>query len=645
MRWVFEEDPLEIEGFNHEGITHYTDNRAGALFRECLQNSIDAAAGDEPVEVFIEKKQIPAAAFAGSDLAAHVDATADFVDNPSAAESLREAAKRLRAPRGDATCLLIRDRNTTGAPPNGPKSPWVALTKGGGLSVKADDKAMGSFGIGKNAPFAHTPFRTVLYMTCWQKDGKQPATAMTGRSILTTHEINRNGQIITYGAKGHLVRKGAGRKDLDGPDIPDEFRRELDEPGTLVAIPGYESDINPDQWLQAIRKSIVENFFYAIIEGKLQVIVIADREDLIDADSLRPPLDGDFREETKRYIDLCRGPTRRIESTTIDGVGDVKLLVSVGDDEPAARSLALVRAPGLMLTDKKSNLGPAGRRPFPRAWDKFTAVVVVAPRSADDWVVRACENPAHDSLSADQIIHKRSGKDLHTAKSQLKELGDWVHEMIGRHAGSGAAYTTADSRILHDSGLTVVRESGSRGTRIEEGKVPRSVVRQPKSPDNEDPDLDPNGDDEIPGPAPEPGPGPQPPPPSPPTPPDPPPPQPPPDPHPSKRRPRHDLRTLFAPSGNPNEMLVSFACPPADEGAVRFELRSIGEDGRGERVPVRRAIKEATQNETPLEDWIKEGKIIVPATALKPDDRLTLRLTISGTVENRRFVLSMSGPA
>lgn len=643
MRWVFEEDPLEIEGFNHEGITHYTDNRAGALFRECLQNSIDAAAGDKPVEVFIEKKQIPAAAFAGSDLAAHVDATADFVDNPSAAESLREAAKRLRARRGDATCLLIRDRNTTGAPPNGPKSPWVALTKGGGLSVKADDKAMGSFGIGKNAPFAYTPFRTVLYMTCWQEDGDSQQRLMTGRSILTTHEINRGGQMVRYGAKGHLVRNGDGRKDLDGTNIPDEFRRELDEPGTLVAIPGYESDTDPDQWLQAVRTSIVENFFYAIIEGKLQVIVISDREDLIDADALRPPLDGDFRDETKRYIDLCRGSiARRAESTTIDGVGDIKLLVSVGDDEPAARSLALVRAPGLMLTDKKGNLGLAGRRPFPRAWDKFTAVVVVAPRSADDWVVRACENPAHDSLSADQIVHKRSSEDLRTAKSRLKELGDWIHKMIGRHAGSGTAYTTADSRILHDSGLTVIRESGSRGTRIVEGRVPRSVVRQPKSPDNEDPNLDPNGDDEIPGPPPEPDPEPPPPPP---TPPDPPSPPPPPDPRPSKRRPRHDMRTLFAPSDNPNEMLVSFACPPADEESIRFELRSIGEDGSGERVPVRRAIREATQDQAPLEDWMQEGKIIVPATALNSDDRLTLRLTISGTVENRRFVLSMSGPA
>lgn len=107
------------------------------------------------------------------------------------------------------------------------------------------------------------------------------------------------------------------------------------------------------------------------------------------------------------------------------------------------------------------------------------------------------------------------------------------------------------------------------------------------------------------------------------------------------------MRTLFAPSGNPNEMLVSFACPPApaDEGAVQFELRSIGEDGSGERVPVRRAIRETAHDKAPVEDYMQEGKIIVPAMALKSDDRLTLRLTISGTVENRRFVLSMSGPA
>lgn len=104
------------------------------------------------------------------------------------------------------------------------------------------------------------------------------------------------------------------------------------------------------------------------------------------------------------------------------------------------------------------------------------------------------------------------------------------------------------------------------------------------------------------------------------------------------------MRTLFAPSGNPNEVLVSFACPPADEGAVRFELRSVGEDGSGERVPVRKAAREAAQEQAPLEDWTQEGRIIVPAIALNSADRLTLRLTISGTVENRRFVLAMGGP-
>ncbi len=80
--------------------------------------------------------------------------------------------------------LRIADHRTTGLTNRN----WKALVKMQGLSVKqTGSDALGSHGIGKYAPFAVSPLRTVFYWTYFDSnDGS--VERCQGKSVLMTHD-------------------------------------------------------------------------------------------------------------------------------------------------------------------------------------------------------------------------------------------------------------------------------------------------------------------------------------------------------------------------------------------------------------------------------------------------------------------------
>ena len=80
-------------------------------------------------------------------------------DDDKARTMFTEASRLLR--RSRLPYLRVADRNTTGLHDRH----WRALVKMQGASVKEKRGAGGSHGIGKNAPFAVSPLRTVYYWT------------------------------------------------------------------------------------------------------------------------------------------------------------------------------------------------------------------------------------------------------------------------------------------------------------------------------------------------------------------------------------------------------------------------------------------------------------------------------------------------
>src|ERR1019366_54418 len=162
-------DDGQQNGFNDAGIETFKDNRLYSLAREVLQNSCDAAdtSTKRPVEVHFQLLEIPASEFPGIDdlKKALLACAAYWKTSKQTVAFCKEAVAVLSAPM--LRVLKIADFNTTGVrvgKVGDINSDWFKLTKAVGASDKSEGK-LGSFGIGKHAPFACSDLRTVFYGT------------------------------------------------------------------------------------------------------------------------------------------------------------------------------------------------------------------------------------------------------------------------------------------------------------------------------------------------------------------------------------------------------------------------------------------------------------------------------------------------
>src|SRR5690606_18081991 len=129
----------------------------------------------------------------------------------------------------------------------------------------------GSFGIGKHAPFACSNLRTVFYGTL-DTEGK---VAFQGVAKLITH-LDDNGnprQGTGFFGEIEFLQPIKGKEQIETI-----FHR--NEIGTDVFVAGFEQN---EEWKSEIIKSVLESFFVAIYEGKLEVIV---EEEHLRADNI-----------------------------------------------------------------------------------------------------------------------------------------------------------------------------------------------------------------------------------------------------------------------------------------------------------------------------------------------------------------------
>jgi len=345
--------------------------------------------------------------------------------------------------------LEITDSETTGASDDdcSQVTPWEGLTTTVGHSAHKGGSTLGSFGLGKHAAFAVTPLRTVLYSTCYQTD---PAKRrFIGRSILVTHYDEKGRKLSPDGFLGD------GADALVDNDIPARFQ--MPARGTKVLIPGWESSGKADEWKSRALRVIAANFFWAILNNHLTV-VLGDNDALfLERDSLLPG--GEARRmlremgnkgnlsrdinKTLRYIDISN--QNPAAERYFPCVGDVELRIGVGIEGSGHRDIALVREPGLFITDAAKHLGRDLNPTIPRFWKDFTAVVTVKPRKGEDrqngkdgdWVLRDCETPAHNAIDVGRIRTTRKTKTRSDARKALRQVQSWLKEEIEKYANPG----------------------------------------------------------------------------------------------------------------------------------------------------------------------------------------------------------------
>ncbi len=169
--FAFPIDPAgEWDGFNDAGIEHFTGSPFAGLGREVSQNVLDAL-DEQPAKMTIRLVNVDTASIPDVDeLRATIEACKAAPKESDKQELFfNEALHLLSQPK--IPVLQIADYNTTGV--IGPcinGKPYFALLKAKGQSVHAGENSIGSFGIGKFAPFVMSRLRTVFVSTVWSDE-------------------------------------------------------------------------------------------------------------------------------------------------------------------------------------------------------------------------------------------------------------------------------------------------------------------------------------------------------------------------------------------------------------------------------------------------------------------------------------------
>ena len=367
--------------------------------------------------------------------------------------------------------LVASDKNTMGL--NGvnagenEESAWRALAHSDGVSAKGSDSS-GSYGIGKDAPFACTALSMVFYNT-YAIDGGR---AFQGTARLAT--LKKNGK-KTVGTGHYLYIEDSS------PEADEEWRpiREDDNCSFLKEFPRseYGTDIivvgfsEAENWVDKMIRAIVANFFLAIHQEKL-IVTVQDK--VIDKKAL-PGIIEQFKD------------SRTIEQKTIyewyqaltepDNEGPYYLSVLEENDvalylksnEEYHNRVAYFRSSGMRIRVAK-----------PGSFQPFSAVVVVE-KSELNRVLRKAEPPRHNRWDAALI--KNNPELRKKAQESLEKMDSWLREELRKtyEQTSSNFQDSGEGEYLPDEGdKTFDDQQGSDILRVRQTLVSsRSVNPSP----------------------------------------------------------------------------------------------------------------------------------------------------------------------
>lgn len=416
-------DGGEEHGINNSGIATFKGSELyDNLAREICQNSLDAKAPCEETVIVefnsctLKKAHHTALLQLDSIMTACEDYWREKSE-PKLEAFLEEAKGKLS--REDIEFLVISDYHTKGLSGSRvkdvrQKSVWRALTHSSGVTQKEQGSG-GSYGIGKNAPFACSSFRTVFYNTYALDDGEK---AFQGVARLITHF--QDGK-ATQGVG--FFQNTSRQAPIFGEDtclLRDQFARTA--PGTDVIIAGFKKT---SSWEEDIEKAILSNFFVAIIDKKL---VVKINGKTIDNTTIQSRL--------KYYSKLEKesGGTDTKITTIMEfysAVTDVDHIVAHGSiieendvvlyiksDKDYSKSIAEMRSIGMVVRIRHKHI-----------FTRYAAVMIVRDGKLND-LLKDIEPPQHNNWDPDLIDEESNPVKNKRAKDIRAKLIRWTNDKI-----------------------------------------------------------------------------------------------------------------------------------------------------------------------------------------------------------------------
>jgi hypothetical protein len=458
MEWDFPSNGGgETDGFNNSSIDTFIGRRVFSLIRETIQNSMDARANSgKPVKMcFLFDQVLKSEAMGISELLPFLNLAArTAIDQHGAEHPGTKFFKRAIDQVVSSETIpffSIHDFETTGLTGptesgKGKPGAWLALVKGSGLSIKNAPGSLGSFGHGSKAPFAISQIRSVFYFSRIQ-EGSKVESRFQGKSILQSMETKNGEMTQGTGYFGHKHRC----MPLVNDDVPKWVAKLRDKQGegtgTSLLVPFPELGNNPDDFWRDIKISILSNFYYAILQGNLEVglggvdVITSSNlgeclENLLMEISLQQQDESqELREELRSAITIQYPSIEKHGTLISKSFGEVEWFMRIGQDIDW-RNVGVARQNGMLISHRAKNLQKfTGTKPF----DMFLCVI----GQSGSQILRAAENPAHTEFEFDRIT------DPVERKKKLKEYSEFtreIRELIREHAAidSSAEVFTAD---------------------------------------------------------------------------------------------------------------------------------------------------------------------------------------------------------
>ena len=356
------------DGFSDAYIETYTGDIDKSLAREIIQNSMDARLNnDSPVKVSFKKISLKKDELPGAkELANIFEKCIEYFNEDRKVNSFFNNAKEIINQKF-IEVLKISDYNTTGlrGDDHDKKGEWYNLVKAQGATSKQEGK-LGSFGIGKGAPFAASVLRIVFYSTINDKN----ENVFQGKARLVSH-----------------IQDGTVRR------------------GTDIFIIGYKGE--GDLWKPNLIKSVLENFWAAIYNNDLIVEIdeiILDKNSL--EDKLKEYFEIDDKESPYHYYLCYKNPAYKFEDK-LKYLGECKLYINLMDNAP--KKIALMRQSRMLIKLKHF------RSPKP-----FIGVFICDDENGNE-KLRELEPPQHNDWEP-----KRTPEGTHI----IHVLEEWIREKI-----------------------------------------------------------------------------------------------------------------------------------------------------------------------------------------------------------------------
>jgi len=411
-QWIF---PSNNHGLTHgisdAALEGFKSGPVKSLAREICQNSLDAGIQEKPVRIEFDMFEIQTNEFPGISYFRNViDRSISTWKNEKSQKTVKALNHMKEVMNQESINFLrISDFNTTGLrgsnKHNGTE--WHNLVKATGSSAKTGTTG-GSFGIGKNATFVCSEIRTVFYSTK-DIDGLE-ATQGVARLVSfnlgdpddPTLESQGTGY---YGEPYHLMPLKYCLTLQPG------YHRE--EFGTDIYIAAYKEEFK-NSWEKVILKEIIDNYFYAIYQGTLEIKIANIVVNKGTLKSVVEKYKDDLSVNSVEYYRVLTSASTIWEEIDFDGFGNIKTGFLINDESNIKR-VAMIRKPWMKIKeDKLNDIIP------------FSAVLIVEGEKLNE-ELRRMEDPTHskwDSNLLDSDIERKAGKNL------LKKLREYLLQQL-----------------------------------------------------------------------------------------------------------------------------------------------------------------------------------------------------------------------